>query len=97
MGDKVKKDFAKAMKKRGGDFDTYVFVHNNRRGMHPQVSKALSGLRKDNPGITFENSGHRRFYNEFCRLSGTGSRTSSAPSPRGRSSPASPWRTCCRS
>ena len=68
VGDKVKKDFAKAVKKRGGDFDTYVFVHNNRRGMHPQVSKALSELQKDNPGITVENFGHRRFYNEFCRL-----------------------------
>lgn len=68
VGAKVKKDFAKAMKKRGGDFDVYVFVHNNRRGMHPQVSKALTDLQKENPGLRLENFGHRRFYNEFCRL-----------------------------
>jgi hypothetical protein len=68
VGAKVKKDFAKAAEKRGGHFDTFVFVHNNRRGVHPQVSRALADLQKDNPDFRFETFGHRRFYNEFCRL-----------------------------
>lgn len=65
---KVRDDFAKAVEKRGAHFDTFVFVHNNRRGMHPQVSTALADLQKANPGLRFENFGHRRLYNEFCRL-----------------------------
>ncbi|MWA06156.1 hypothetical protein F8568_038570 [Actinomadura sp. LD22] len=65
---KVRDDFATAMKKRRGEFDTFVFVHNNRRGMHPEVAVALAALQKDNPDLVFENFGHRRFYDEFCRL-----------------------------
>lgn len=65
---KIKSDLAKARKKRGGHFDTFIFVHNNRRGMHPQVTEALADLQKKHPDLRFENFGREHFYNELCRL-----------------------------
>lgn len=65
---KIRSDLAKAKEQRDGHFDAFVFVHNNRRGMHPQVTRTLADLQKNHSDLTFENFGRERFYHELCRL-----------------------------
>ncbi|MEV5704522.1 ABC-three component system protein [Actinoallomurus sp. NPDC052274] len=65
---KIATDVRKAIALRGGEFKTFVFVHNDRRGMLPAVSSALADARNAYPRLSFENFGHRSFYNELCRL-----------------------------
>lgn len=65
---KFESDFGKAIEKRAGQFKTFVFVHNDLRGVHPVVSTCLashSGLYGD---IKFEQFGYRHFRDEACRL-----------------------------
>ncbi|MFI7452391.1 ABC-three component system protein [Nonomuraea sp. NPDC049714] len=65
---KLKSDLQGAVEKRSSEFDTFVFVHNDHKGMHPEVSRGLAEQRNNHPEISFENFGHHRFYNELCRL-----------------------------
>jgi hypothetical protein len=65
---KIRDDLEKAHVKRPNAFSTFVFVHNDRRGLHPLVSAELSRLSDLNRNITFENFGTRRFCDEVCRL-----------------------------
>jgi hypothetical protein len=67
---KLEGDLRKAKAKREGQFDTFVFVHNDRRGVHPKVSVILTGAAKENPQIKFENFGFRRFRDELMKLEG---------------------------
>lgn len=61
MIQKFKSDLAGAIKKRSGQFTTFVFVHNDVRGVHPEISTALAEARAANPGISFEVMGMRHF------------------------------------
>lgn len=54
-------DLAGAIKKRSGEFTTFVFVHNDVRGVHPEISAALAEARTAHPGISFEVMGMRHF------------------------------------
>jgi len=65
---KVMGDLAKALDKRAGAFGTFVFVHNDRHGVHPKASLALGEARDTHPQLSFEIFGHRQFHNELCRL-----------------------------
>jgi hypothetical protein len=58
---KFNHDLTSALEKRAGQFTTFVFVHNEVRGTHPEVSAALAKARSDHPGLKFEVMGLRRF------------------------------------
>ncbi len=63
-----KSDLAKAIEKRAKEFDTFVFVHNDRRGIHPIVTSALAAARSDHKGIAFEPMGLRHVRNILLGL-----------------------------
>lgn len=65
---KIRDDLASALEQRGNEFDTFVFVHSDRRGMHPVVASELATLRDDYPSLKFENFGFRKFRDEACKL-----------------------------
>lgn len=56
---KFKSDLAGAIEKRSGQFSTFVFVHNDVRGIHPEISVALAEARVAHPSISFETMGMR--------------------------------------
>lgn len=58
---KFNSDLAGAMQKRSGQFSTFVFVHNDARGIHPEISVALADARTTLPGVAFEVMGMRHF------------------------------------
>ncbi|MEV1247617.1 ABC-three component system protein [Nonomuraea sp. NPDC050022] len=66
---KIESDLASAIRQRPGAFDTFVFVHSDRRGMDPVVSTALTEAKKGFTHISFENFGFRRFNHELNQLS----------------------------
>lgn len=61
--DKVAKkfngDLTKAREKRNGQFDTFVFAHNDMRGMHPVLSAQLPAAKTAHPNLSFEFIGFR--------------------------------------
>jgi hypothetical protein len=65
---KVLQDLDGALAKRPGEFDTFVFVHNDRRGVRPEVSRTLLQASDKHAELSFENFGLPRFHNELCRL-----------------------------
>lgn len=65
---KFTKDLSSAVRQRKGQFDTFVFVHNDRRGIHPQVTTMLSNAGSDHPGLEFEQMGTRRIWQECMGL-----------------------------
>jgi hypothetical protein len=62
-------DLAGALQKRSGQFDTFVFVHNDTRGTHPEISVALAGARNSHGTIQFEVMGARHIRDLMGRLS----------------------------
>ncbi|MFC5264694.1 ABC-three component system protein [Kribbella qitaiheensis] len=68
---KFLKDLAKAKAKRRGQFDTFVFVHNDRRGMHPQIATLLSDAASADESICFEQMGPTHLWHECMRLDQT--------------------------
>jgi hypothetical protein len=67
--DKFEGDLSKAIEKRGDQFETFVFVHNDLRGIHPAVSKAFPNFAAAHPDISLEIFGHRRFRDLLVTLS----------------------------
>nr|WP_079124908.1 hypothetical protein [Streptomyces lushanensis] len=65
---KFTKDLASAVRQRDGQFDTFVFVHNDRRGIHPQVATMLSTADSDHPALDFEQMGTRHIWQECMGL-----------------------------
>lgn len=61
-------DLTGALAKRSGQFDTFVFVHNDRRGVHPEVASLLSQAAASVPGLRFEQMGSRHLWRECMRL-----------------------------
>ncbi|MFG1879993.1 ABC-three component system protein [Sphaerisporangium sp. NPDC049003] len=68
IASKFQDDLDKAIQKRGGEFGTFVFVHNDRRGLHPEVASLLAAARNDHPQLVFENFGRPHFYTELCQM-----------------------------
>ncbi|MFB6654074.1 ABC-three component system protein [Streptomyces microflavus] len=66
--EKFEGDLAGAIAKRSGQFDTFVFVHNDRRGLHPEVTGLLSAAASNTPSLRFEQMGVRRLWQECLRL-----------------------------
>ena len=65
---KMRGDLSSALDQRRDEFDTFVFVHSDRRGMHPVVASELVALRSKHPELKFENFGFRHFRDETCKL-----------------------------
>jgi hypothetical protein len=65
---KFKSDLAKAKAKRSGEFTTFVFVHNDRIGMHPNITSEIMLATGAYPEITFEQMGKTGFWREVMRL-----------------------------
>jgi hypothetical protein len=65
---KFKGDLKKALTKREGQFGTFVFVHNDIRGLHPEISMLIADAVETHPAIKFDHFGFRRFRDEFMRL-----------------------------
>jgi hypothetical protein len=61
-------DLASALKHRKDQFSIFVFVHNDKRGMHPRISSELANAKGQYPGLSFEQMGKLIFWREFKRL-----------------------------
>jgi hypothetical protein len=57
VGGKFSSDLAKALRKRPGEFGVFVFVYNDTRGLHPEVTRLLAQARKVHPRLDFEPMG----------------------------------------
>ncbi|MFB4294596.1 ABC-three component system protein [Nonomuraea sp. ATR24] len=68
IADKFESDLFKALEQRKNEFHTFVFVHSDRRGIHPEVASLLAGARTNYPELTFENFGRTHFYTRLCRM-----------------------------
>jgi hypothetical protein len=68
---KFTKDLAGAVKKRIEQFTIFVFVHNDVRGTHPELSAALATAKRDHPGLDFEVFGMRRLRDALNKLDTT--------------------------
>ena len=66
---KFRSDLASALTNRTGQFSTFVFVHNDRRGMHPRIATEIMGATHTHPTLTFEQMGKVAIWREFMRLS----------------------------
>jgi hypothetical protein len=66
--EKFSSDLHKAIEKRASQFGTFVFVHNDRRGIHPQVATLLSEAAASHPEVKFEQMGSRHLWYEFMGL-----------------------------
>ncbi|MFI5567356.1 ABC-three component system protein [Streptomyces sp. NPDC051740] len=62
---KFRKDLESALRQRPGQFRTFVFVHNDPQGVHPELATCLAEARNDHPGIGFEQIGPRRLWTEL--------------------------------
>lgn len=65
---KFQTDLAKALVKRPGQFKTFVFVYNDARGLHPEVTRLLARAAKDHTSLKFEPMGPPRFLRELWKL-----------------------------
>lgn len=65
---KFRVDLASSLIKRPGQFTTFVFVHNDRRGMHPKIATELVEAKHNHPALTFEQMGKVAIWREFMRL-----------------------------
>lgn len=58
---KFNSDLLKGLTKRRSEFETFVFVHNDLRGMHPKVASSLVAARDAHSDLRFEQIGYNRF------------------------------------
>ena len=68
IGRKFRSDLRKAVDHRKDDFDTFVFVHNNPRGVAPQVTLEISEAQAEHPSLKFENFGLDRMFRVLRKL-----------------------------
>jgi hypothetical protein len=68
VANKFTSDVQKAWDKRRGEFAKFVFVHNDRRGMHPQLVSLLAEAKKDYKELTFSQMGMRQIWYEIMKL-----------------------------
>lgn len=66
---KLDADLTKALEKRAGQFDAFVFVHNDLRGVHPLLSTQMSTVSATIAPIRFELFGSAKFRDELVQLS----------------------------
>lgn len=61
-------DLDSALAQRPGQFGTFVFVHNDLGGVHPEVGTMLMEARIAHPALGFEQMGRRRLWGELRPL-----------------------------
>ena len=61
-------DLKSAVRQRSREFDTFVFVFNNKRGTHPQVATLLADAGAAYPALSFESMGTRKLWHQVMRL-----------------------------
>ncbi|MET8626340.1 ABC-three component system protein [Kitasatospora sp. NPDC004669] len=66
--DKFTSDLASACRQRPGQFRTFVFVHNDRRGIHPEVATLIVQAKQANPDLRFAQMGSRSLWQELMQL-----------------------------
>ncbi len=54
LKEKFKSDLKSALAQRPGQFSTFVFVHNDRLGLHPDLATTLKDAKKEYPHLSFE-------------------------------------------
>lgn len=67
--DKFWSDLNKAKFKRSGQFTTFVFAHNDLRGVHPTVSSEIVSAKQQNTHLNFEVLGLRQYRAILLKLS----------------------------
>ena len=65
---KIDEDFNGALPHWKQYFDTWVFVHNARQGLGPDVTQKLLALQNSNTGITLIPFGFVELYDELFKL-----------------------------
>jgi hypothetical protein len=61
-------DLESARRQRAGQFETFVFVHNDLRGVRPEVSKMLAEAQRTHADLRFTQYGFRQFLGDMIRL-----------------------------
>ena len=65
---KFRGDVSSALRQRGTEFDTFVFVHNDLEGMHPQIASLLSVAATQHAPCRFRPMGRRHLWHEIEQL-----------------------------
>jgi hypothetical protein len=65
---KFNSDLTGALAKRSGEFTIFVFVHNDRIGIHPKVASEIALAQVRLPALSFEQMGKFRLWQEVMRL-----------------------------
>lgn len=65
---KFRGDLASAVSHRGTEFDTFVFVHNDLRGVLPEVTQEIARAQGEYAGLKFEAFGCTRMFHVLKRL-----------------------------
>ena len=65
---KFRSDLDSALRQRRGQFETFVFVHNDLRGVHPEVATMLAEARSAHPELDFEAMGRRALWRVLLPL-----------------------------
>lgn len=66
---KFRSDLASAITNRTGQFSIFVFVHNDRRGMHPRIATEIMDAAHVHQELTFHQMGKVAIWREFMNLS----------------------------
>jgi hypothetical protein len=61
-------DLSSALRQRPGQFTTFVFVHNDAHGVHPELATLLASARQEHPGLRFETLGARGLWQKMLPL-----------------------------
>lgn len=65
---KFQSDLVGALVKRAGQFEEFVFVQNDTRGTHPEISVALRAAALEHTGVTFSIMNYRHFRDRLGKL-----------------------------
>lgn len=68
---KFRSDLESALRKWSGQFETFVFVHNDLRGVRPEVGRMLTDARDAHADVMFAQYGFRQFLTDMVRLERT--------------------------
>lgn len=65
---KFRKDLALALLRRSEEFSKFVFVHNDRLGMHPLIASEIASAQRKHPALSLQQMGKVGIWREFMRL-----------------------------
>lgn len=65
---KFTSDLASALRQRSGQFSTFVFVHGDPHGIHPELASLLTSAQQDHPELRFEALGGRGLWQKLLPL-----------------------------